>query len=63
MALSAFNVFYMHRMAYRSHREYKIPEASILGTAKIEIDFLLWWLYWSDEEGGGAGTGSNISKI
>ena len=45
MALSACNAFYMHRMAYRNHREKKIRVACILGTAKNEIDFLLWLLY------------------
>ena len=36
MALSAYNihVFHMHRMAYRSHREYKVRVACISGTAK-----------------------------
>ena len=59
MALSAFIAFYLHRMAYRSHKEYKIKVPCILGTTKIEIDLLLWWLYWSDE----GGTGSDVSKI
>ena len=31
MALSACNAFYMHRMAYRFHREKKIQVACILG--------------------------------
>ena len=31
MALSACNAFYMHRMAYRFHREKKIRVACILG--------------------------------
>ena len=45
------NVFYMHIMAHRSHKEYKIRVACILGTAKIEIDLLLWWLFWGWGEG------------
>ena len=55
MALSAFNAFYMHRMAYRRHRGWKVGVAYILGTAKIENDFLL--CSWRSRGGGGGGGG------
>ena len=49
MALSACNAFYMHRMAYRIHREKKIRVACILVTRATPLQLSIYSIQTNGE--------------